>query len=148
MWTGDWNIADFDKAGIQYGFIPMGKPFVGIKTLMVTANAVSRGNAALAVDIIKYYTSFAAQKAITLANKTTPANTQVLKDPEVQALPDLAGWGAAANLGIPMSNSPYANAQWGPIGDATAAIWNGKQTPDKAVAAAQTAIETAIAGMK
>jgi arabinogalactan oligomer/maltooligosaccharide transport system substrate-binding protein len=115
---------------------------------MVTANAVSRGNAALAVDIIKYYTSFAAQKAITLANKTTPANTQVLKDPEVQALPDLAGWGAAANLGIPMSNSPYANAQWGPIGDATAAIWNGKQTPDKAVAAAQTAIETAIAGMK
>jgi arabinogalactan oligomer/maltooligosaccharide transport system substrate-binding protein len=47
-----------------------------------------------------------------------------------------------------MSNSPYANAQWGPIGDATAAIWNGKQTPDKAVAAAQTAIETAIAGMK
>jgi len=148
MWTGDWNIADFDKAGIQYGFIPMGKPFVGIKTLMVTANAVSRGNAALAVDIIKYYTSYTAQKAITLANKTTPANTQVLKDPEVQALPDLAGWGAAANLGIPMSNSPYANAQWGPIGDATAAIWNGKQTPDKAVAAAQTAIETAIAGMK
>jgi arabinogalactan oligomer/maltooligosaccharide transport system substrate-binding protein len=148
MWTGPWNVADFDKGGIQYGFAAMGSPFVGIKTLMVTANAVSRGNAALAVDIIKYYTSFAAQKAITLTNKTIPANTQVLKDPEVQALTTLAGFGANANLGIPMSNSPFANAQWGPVGDATAAIWGGTQTPDKALAAAQTAIETAVAGMK
>jgi arabinogalactan oligomer / maltooligosaccharide transport system substrate-binding protein len=148
MWTGPWNIADFDKAGIQYGFVPMGSPFVGIKTLMVTANAVSRGTAALAVDIIKYYTSYAAQKAITLTNKTIPANTQVLKDPEVQALVTIAGFGANANLGIPMSNSPYANAQWGPVGDATSAIWAGTQTPDVALAAAQTAIETAIAGMK
>ena len=148
MWTGPWNVADFDKAGIQYGFAAMGKPFVGIKTLMVTANAVSRGNAAVAVDIIKYYTSAAAQKAITLANKTIPANTAVLKDPEVQALTTLAGFGTNANLGIPMANTPFANAQWGPVGDATAAIWSGKQTPDQALAAAQTAIEAAIAGMK
>ena len=148
MWTGPWNIADFDKAGIQYGFVPMGKPFVGIKTLMVTANAVTRGTADIAVDIIKYYTSAAAQKAITLANKTIPANTAVLKDPEVQALTTLAGFGANANLGIPMSNSPYANAQWGPVGDATGAIWAGTQKPDAALVAAQTAIETAVAGMK
>ena len=148
MWTGPWNIADFDKAGIQYGFVPMGKPFVGIKTLMVTANAVTRGTADIAVDIIKYYTSAAAQKAITLANKTIPANTAVLKDPEVQVLTTLAGFGANANLGIPMSNSPYANAQWGPVGDATGAIWAGTQKPDAALVAAQTAIETAVAGMK
>ncbi len=148
FWSGPWIIADLDTAGIQYGFVPMGKPFVGIKTLMVTANAVQRDHAALAVDIIKYYTGFDAQKAITLANKTIPANTAVMNDPEVQALTTIAGFGANANLGIPMANTPFANAQWGPVGDATAAIWNGSQTPAEALAAAQTAIETAVAGMK
>lgn len=148
MWTGPWNIADFDTAGIQYGFVPMGKPFVGIKTLMITANAVQRSHAELAVDILKYYTGFDAQKAITLANKTIPANTAVMNDPEVQALTTIAGFGANANLGIPMANTPFANAQWGPVGDATAAIWSGSQTPAEALAAAQTAIETAVAGMK
>jgi arabinogalactan oligomer/maltooligosaccharide transport system substrate-binding protein len=47
-----------------------------------------------------------------------------------------------------MANTPYADAQWGPVGDATQAIWNGSQTPAEALAAAQTAIDTAIAGMK
>jgi arabinogalactan oligomer/maltooligosaccharide transport system substrate-binding protein len=52
------------------------------------------------------------------------------------------------NLGVPMANTPYANAQWGPVGDATTAIWTGAQTPEEALAAAQTAIEEAIAQMK
>jgi arabinogalactan oligomer/maltooligosaccharide transport system substrate-binding protein len=47
-----------------------------------------------------------------------------------------------------MANTPYADAQWGPVGDATNAIWNGSQTVEQALAAAQTAIETAIAAMK
>jgi len=55
---------------------------------------------------------------------------------------------AASKLGQPMANTPFASAQWGPVGDATAAIWNGAQTPEEALAAAQTAIEDAIAQMK
>jgi arabinogalactan oligomer/maltooligosaccharide transport system substrate-binding protein len=147
-WTGPWAIANMDKAGIDYGFVPMGKPFVGIKTLMLTKNAVDRGHAEIALDIMKYYTSFEIQKYVTLANKTIPANTQAFQDPAIQALVSIAGFGANANLGIPMANTPYAGAQWGPVGDATAAIWNGSQTPADALAAAQTAIETAVAGMK
>ena len=147
-WTGPWAIADLENAGIDYGFVPMGKPFVGIKALMLTANAVDRGHAEVALDIMKYFTSYEAQKAMTLANKTIPANTQALNDPEVQALSTIAGFGASLNLGIPMANTPYAGAQWGPVGDATGAIWNGSQTPAEALAAAQTAVETAIAGMK
>ena len=147
-WTGPWAIADLEAAGVDYGFVPMGKPFVGIKTMMVTKNAVDRGNAEIALDIIKYYTSYEIQRYVTLANKTVPANTQALQDPDVQALVTIAGFGANANLGIPMANTPFAGAQWGPVGDATGAIWNGSQTPADALAAAQTAIETAIAGMK
>ena len=147
-WTGPWAIADLEAGGVDYGFAPMGKPFVGIKTLMLSKNAVDRGNAEIALDIMKFYTSYEIQKYVTLANKTVPANTQALQDPAVQALTTIAGFGANANLGIPMANTPFAGAQWGPVGDATAAIWNGSQTPAEALAAAQTAVETAIAGMK
>jgi len=147
-WTGPWAIADFDKANVNYGIVPMGRPFVGIKALMLTKNAVDRGNAALALDIMKYYTNAANETAVAVANKTIPANTAALKDPSVQALPTLAGFGASAAQGVPMANTPFANAQWGPVGDAVGAIWGGTQTPDVALAAAQKAIEDAVAQMK
>jgi arabinogalactan oligomer/maltooligosaccharide transport system substrate-binding protein len=147
-WTGPWAIADLEAAGIDYGFASMGRPFVNIKTLMITQNAVQRDHVAVALDIIKYFTGVDAQKTMTLANKTIPANTAALNDPEVQALTTIAGFGAALNYGVPSANTPFASAQWGPVGDATGAIWNGSQTPEEALAAAQTAIEGAIAGMK
>lgn len=147
-WTGPWAIADLEAANINYGIIPMGRPFVGIKTLMLTANAADRGNAEVAVDIMKYFTSAEVQKQLALTNKTIPAATAALQDPEVQALSTVAGFGASLNLGIPMANTPYASAQWTAVGDATAAIWNGAQTPEEAVAAAQKAIEDQIAQMK
>jgi arabinogalactan oligomer/maltooligosaccharide transport system substrate-binding protein len=147
-WTGPWAIADLENAGIDYGFTTMGKPFVGIKTLMMTNNAVSRGHAEIALDIMKFFSNAANQKATNLVNKTIPANTEAFNDPEIQAMVTIAGFGTNANLGIPMANTPFAGAQWGPVGDATGAIWNGSQTPAAALAAAQTAVETAIAGMK
>ena len=126
----------------------MGSPFVGIKTMMITKNAVDRGTAQVALDVIKYYTSADVQKKIALTNKTIPAQTAALKDPAVAALTSVVGFGASANLGVPMANTPFANAQWGPVGDASVAIWTGAQKPDAALAAAQTAIDTAIAAMK
>jgi len=147
-WTGPWAIADLEAGGVDYGIIPMGKPFVGIKALLLSKNAVDRGNQALALDIMKYFTSGPVQAKIAATNKTIPASTEAMKDPAVQALPTLAGFGASLSLGVPMANTPYASAQWGPVGDATTAIWTGAQTPDEALAAAQKAIDDAIAAMK
>ena len=147
-WTGPWAIADLEAAGIQYGILPMGKPFVGVKALMITKNAVDRGTAETALDIIKYFTNQANETQVSLVNKTIPANSAALNDPQIQALATIKGFGTALALGIPMANTPYAGAQWGPVGDATNAIWSGSQTPEEALAAAQTAMETAIAGMK
>jgi arabinogalactan oligomer/maltooligosaccharide transport system substrate-binding protein len=147
-WTGPWAIANIEAAGIDYGILPMGKPFVGIKTLMVTGNAVDRGNAEAAVEVMKYFTSAEVQKKLALANKTIPAATAAINDAEVQALASIAGFGAALNLGVPMANTPFASAQWQPVGDAVAAIWNGSQTPEEATAAAQQAIEDAIGQMQ
>jgi arabinogalactan oligomer/maltooligosaccharide transport system substrate-binding protein len=147
-WTGPWAIADIEAAKIDYGIVPMGSPFVGIKTVLLCKNAVDRGNEALALDIMKYYTSAEVQTKITLVNKTIPAATGALENADVQKLYTLAGFGASLNLGRPMGNTPFANAQWGPVGDATTALWNGAQTPEEAMAAAKTAIETAVKDMQ
>ncbi len=147
-WTGPWAVAGIEADGVNYGVLPMGKPFVGIKTLLLTKNAVDRGNEAVALEIMKYFTSPEVQKRLALANKTVPAATVALNDPEVAALATLAGFGTALNTGVPMANTPYASAQWGPVGDASVAIWTGSQAPADALAAAQAAIEEAISQMK
>jgi arabinogalactan oligomer/maltooligosaccharide transport system substrate-binding protein len=147
-WTGPWAIADLEAAGINYGILPMGSPFVGIKAMMLTPNAVDRGNEAVALDIMKYFTSGEVQAKIAAANKTIPAPTAALMDPEVQALDTLRGFGASLNLGVPMANTPFAGAQWGPVGDATTALWTGAQMPEEAMQSAQAAIEEAIEGMR
>jgi len=147
-WTGPWAIADLETAGMDYAILPMGRPFVGIKTLMITSNAVDRGSAEVALDIMRFFTNAENQTTMALANKTIPANTAALNNAQVQALESIAGFGASLNLGIPMANTPFAGAQWGPVGDATTAIWTGAQTPEEALAAAQAAMDEAIATMK
>jgi arabinogalactan oligomer/maltooligosaccharide transport system substrate-binding protein len=47
-----------------------------------------------------------------------------------------------------MANTPFASAQWTPVGNATTAIWTGAQTPEEALAGAQATIEQAIADMR
>jgi arabinogalactan oligomer/maltooligosaccharide transport system substrate-binding protein len=147
-WTGPWAIAGIEADKIDYGILAMGKPFVGIKTLMLTKNAVDRKNADVALDIMKYFTSAEVQKKIALVNKTIPAASAALKDAEVAKLAAVVGFGKSLNLGIPMSNSPFAGAQWGPVGDATKVIWTGAQKPADAMKAAQAAMEKAISEMK
>ncbi len=147
-WTGPWAIAGLIEKGVDFGIMGMGKPFVGIKTLMVTQNGVDRGNDLAAIDVIKYFTGADAQKKLALVNKTIPAATAALNSPEVQADPVIAAFGKALNIGIPMSNSPFASCQWAPVGDASLAVWSGEQQPQEAMDAAQAAIDTCVAGLK
>lgn len=147
-WTGPWAIADLEAAKLDYGILTVGKPFVGIKTMMLSKNAVDRGTAETALDIMKFFTGADVSKKLALTNKTIPANTAALKDAEVQKLGTIAGFGSALNVGVPMANTPYANAQWGPVGDASVAVWTGAQNPADAMAAAQAAIEKAVKEMQ
>ncbi|MEA3375775.1 MAG: extracellular solute-binding protein [Chloroflexota bacterium] len=147
-WTGPWAIASVEEAGIDYGIAPMGKPFVGIKVWMLTSNAVDRGRAEAAVEVMKWWTSADTLKLRVLATKEIPANVAALEDPEVQALYTVSGFGASLERGIPMANTPYMDALWGPVGDATTAIWTGAQTPEEALADAQAAAEETIEEMQ
>ncbi len=147
-WTGPWAIAGLEEGGVDYGITQMGSPFVGVKSLLLTKNAVDRGNQDIALDIMKYFTGDETSTTLALTNKTIPANTVAFENPEVAALYTVVEFGKSAALGVPMSSSPYASAQWGPVGQAVVAIWSGAQAPADALAAAQAAIMEAIAGMQ
>jgi len=84
---------------------------------------------------------------VTTMTFDTHGRTMMGVTPE-QAFHTLSGFGASLNLGSPMANTPFASAQWGPVGDATTALWTGAQTPEEAMNGAQEAIEQAIADMQ
>ena len=152
--NGPWSYADYTKAGINIGFATLpvvsatgtpGKPFVGVKSLWVTKESK---NVALDADLMKFYTSKANQITMALANKEIPANTAADDDSQVQADPSIAGYATQAKLGTALPNTPYMSGLWKPVADAVTAIWNGSQTPDAAMAAAETQAKKNIAGLQ
>ncbi len=124
-WTGPWALAGLDSAGVDYGIIAMGRPFVGIKALAITTEAKKRGNEFLAADIAKFMTNTSNSISLALANETIPANRAALLDKQVQAIPSVAGFSSAISFGVPMSQSPFAVCQWAPVAKAEETIWDG-----------------------
>ena len=151
--NGPWSVADYGKAGINYGLAvlpntPAGKPaqpFVGVKTLMVGATSQ---NAALAVDVIKWFDNKPNEIAQALANKEIPANKLALADPQVAAIADIKGFGAQVANGTPLPNTPYMSALWDPVAKALEAVWTGKQSVNDALTAAQSAAQSNIAQLQ
>jgi arabinogalactan oligomer/maltooligosaccharide transport system substrate-binding protein len=146
-WTGPWAIPDLKNNNIDYGIAPMGSPIVGVSAFMLTTNAVDRGITDSAIFIMKYFGSAGVQRRVTITNGTVPANTAALNDPDVQALYEVAKFGAALRLGTPFPNHIYGPCQWDPVSQATLAIWEGSQTPEQAMNTAQAAIEACIAAI-
>ena len=152
--NGPWSVADYAKAGVDYGFATLptvtsnGKaasPFVGVKTLMLGAYS---SNPALAVDVMKFFSNQQNQTTMVLATREIPANKLALADPKVQAIPDIAGFGAQVKNGVPLPNTPFMSALWDPVAKALEAVWTGRQSVDDALRDAQSAAEKNVAQLK
>ena len=152
--NGPWSVADYKKAGVDYGLATLptiksnskpASPFVGVKTLMLGAYAQ---NPALAVDVMKFFTNQANQTTMVLGTGEIPANKLALADPKVQAIPDIAGFGAQVKNGVPLPNTPFMSALWDPVAKALEAVWTGKQSVDDALRDAQSAAEKNVAQLK
>jgi arabinogalactan oligomer/maltooligosaccharide transport system substrate-binding protein len=153
--NGPWSYSDYAKAKLNIGFATLpkvasnnnlpAKPFVGVKSLWATKSAT---NLPLVADIMKFYTNKENQIAMAKANGEIPANLAADNDSAVTSLDTVGGFAAQAKLGTALPNTPYMSALWDPVAKALAAIWSGSQTPDAAMASAQTAAETGIANLK
>ena len=111
------------------------------------ADAVSRQHDAPAAEFMEFWADPGVQTSLALAAGSPPASLLALQSAEVQANPEIAAYGAALADGIPFPSTPYANTQWDPLAQATAAILSGSQPPATALAEAQTAVEQAVAEM-
>ena len=144
--TGPWAIADIQKAKINFGVAPLpqvsttsqpAKPFVGVKCMMLAQGAK---NVDGALNLMKYYGSTEFQAALGKANQQVPANKAALD--QVKSDPVIAAFAQSAQNGVPLPNTPFMDALWGPAGDAQKAIWTGAQPPDQALKdAAQVATQ-------
>src|SRR5438105_5711 len=152
--NGPWSVADYKKAGVDYGLATLptiksntkpASPFVGVKTLMLGAYAQ---NPALAVDVMKFFSNQANQTNMVLTTREIPANKLALADPKVQAIPDIAGFGAQVKNGVPLPNTPVMSALWDPVAKALEAVWTGKQSVHDALREAQTAAGRNVAQLK
>ena len=135
--NGPWSIADYQKAGLDIGLatIPVvsnsgqpGKPFVGVKLLMLSAKAK---NPQPAVDLMKYYGSAEVQAQLAKVNKQVPAN-KAAQD-AVKSDPIIAGFINQAANGVPLPNTEFIDAMWDPVGKTVEAIWTGASEPQQAV---------------
>jgi arabinogalactan oligomer/maltooligosaccharide transport system substrate-binding protein len=149
--NGPWSYADYAKANIDVGFATLpviasnntpAKPFVGVKSLWVSRNAK---NVALCADLLKFFTNKENQVAMVAQTGEIPANLAAENDPSVQSNPAIGGYAAQAKLGVALPNTPYMSALWDPLAKALTAVWNGSQTPQAALAAAQDAATKGIA---
>ena len=148
FWTSPVVMPLIKAAGIDFGIIPMGRPFVTVNTLMMTQNALDRSAAETALDVMQYFTNAQNAEKLALAGNLVPANTAALTSATISANPTLSGFGAALRVGVAMPNTPFADAQWGPMADAATSIWNGKLNPAAALGAAQKAVEAGVAALK
>lgn len=143
-WTDLSSASELSASGMDLGVLPLARSYIGTKTYFISRNARDRGTVAAAVEMVKYLTNAENSALLAVASHTVPANTRALASPEVQAFSDLAGFGSAFQAGIPLPATPFANAQWVPVGQAVLDIWYGYQTPETALAIAQAAIADAI----
>lgn len=152
--NGPWSVADYGKTGVDYGITTLptisstGKPaapFVGVKTMMVSANAK---NVPLAVDILQWFSNKDNQVKEALDNKEIPSNLAALADPQVKAIPQVSAFGAQVSNGVPLPNTPFMTALWDPVSKGLEAAWTGKLSADAAMDQAQQAAETNIQALK
>ncbi len=144
-WMGNRALLAIEDTDLEYSIAPMGSPLVDVSAFMLTQNASPRGHAMAAIDVMQYLSGVEAQVRLALETQTVPANSYALEDPLIQADPILSGFGAALRLGTALPNHRYGDCAWGPVGDATLAIWRGELTPTEALNQAQTLVEACIA---
>jgi maltose-binding protein MalE len=147
--TGPWQLADFRKAGVNYGVakIPAiknaARPFVGVQGFMV--NAKSKNDALATAFLTEFVATKEAMQALFDADPRPSAWLEV-KDATKDA--DIAMFGASAADGDPMPAIPAMASVWDAMGSAYTNLLQAKGDPEAVIKEAAKAIRDKIAEAK
>ncbi len=147
-WMGERALLALGDTDMEYGIAPMGSPLVDVTAFMLSGNAAARGHANAALKVMQHLTGAEVQRRLALDVRLVPASSAALTDADLQADPILSGFGAALHRGTPWPNHAYGDCAWGPLGDATLAIWRGRLTPAEALNEAQSLVKACVSDVE
>lgn len=152
IFFGPWHFDRYRASGIDYGVAPLptlnGKriePFIGVKGLMLNAQAKNRANA---VKFARFLTTYHSELTLAKNERYVPSLMKVQKDPFIQGNPDLKGLTDAVQFGEPMLNVPEMNQVWQPLIDAANLVLSGKTTAAEALQNAKRVITQQLQTMQ
>ncbi|KUN87018.1 extracellular solute-binding protein [Streptomyces griseoruber] len=147
---GPWEITNFykgtafkDKANLGIATVPAGSTGkagapTGGHNLSVYAGS-DKAHQAAALKFVNFMTSAKSQSAIALKNSTLPTRDDAYTA-EVKADPGIAGYGTVLAAAQPRPALPEYSSLWGPLDTELPKIAGGKETLDKGLSTAETAI--------
>ncbi len=150
--TGPWSIADFTKAGINFGIAPLPKMDNGIRpktlstvdTVCVSSFTKYPVASMLLAEFIA--TDPGALKLLYETKNELTANIEGQKLDFYVNDPFMTSIAVAVNDALPQPYIPEMSNVWAPYQKAIIAVWDGLQTPEEALAAAKDEFYSAIAG--
>ncbi len=144
--TGPWRLADYRKAGVNYGVakIPaikgVSRPFVGAQGFMV--NAKSKNEALAQAFLTEFVATTETMQALYDADPRPSAWADVAKNTKDA---DIAVFGQSAADGDPMPAIPAMASVWDALGNAYTLLVNGKGEGTQVMTDAAKAIRDKIA---
>ena len=134
--TGPWALPDVQAAGIDFGLVPIpgisglgpAKPFMGVKTWMLTNNSLNRNNSDACIDFVKWFVSPPAVAKYSVDSGYAPLHDDAYGDPLLAENTTKLAILDQAKDGIPMPKGPEVGLiwEWGaPYWDVLDVVWAG-----------------------
>ncbi|GLP68742.1 arabinogalactan oligomer/maltooligosaccharide transport system substrate-binding protein [Streptomyces sp. SAI-126] len=147
---GPWEITNFykgsafaDKANLGIATVPAGStgkagaPTGGHNLSVYAGSDAAHQKAAL--KFVNFMTSAKSQSTIALKNSTLPTRDDAYTD-QVKADPGIAGYGTVLAAAQPRPALPEYSSLWGPLDTELPKVAGGKESLDKGLSNAETAI--------
>lgn len=154
VFSGPWFLGEIDQR-INFGIAPLpaideagGKPmspWVTVEGIYIAAPSKQKD---AAYEFLKFATSFASAKVMTLEGNQLAANKVVYSLDEVKKNPVLHAFRRQLNHATPMPNYAEMTMMWSPATTAMNTIVRGAATPQAAMAKAQKTLQNAVNNLR
>ncbi|GLC31015.1 sugar ABC transporter substrate-binding protein [Clostridium omnivorum] len=149
--NGPWGFADYQKAGIDFGIMPIptvnGKspaPLSAVKGYTVSASVKDKDKKDAVKKFLEFVNTKEAQLKMVDAHKQIPTNLEAMKDDKITKDPLILGQKDALDKAVPMPIIPQMRAIWDAMKPVQQEVLSGKTKPEDSAAKMQKTAEDGI----
>lgn len=149
--NGPWGFADYQKAGIDFGIMPIptvnGKspaPLSAVKGYTVSASVKDKDKKDAVKKFLEFVNTKEAQLKMVDAHKQIPTNLEAMKDDKITKDPQILVQKDALDKAVPMPIIPQMRAIWDAMKPVQQEVLSGKTKPEDSAAKMQKAAEDGI----